>query len=140
MVTETTELKLCSGICCSARPLSEFRARFAGSETRHSTCRECHRLEEKARRQRLRQRKAIGFAGALVRANDRDEATRICRIAVAGFGGAAGFAKALLKCHESAEAGSPTAARILLAILHLRELTSPPSPMHELAQKSEWVL
>src|SRR4051812_46476282 len=126
--TATEMVKLCSGPCCRARALSWFRPRAAGSPVRHSLCRECHALAEKERRQRRRRGEIGSFAVELGRARDRDEASPLCKIAVAGFGGVYALARKLWVTYEAAEAGSPTASRILLALLRLQELTAPARP------------
>jgi len=118
-------MKLCSGYCCRPRPLNEFRPRSAGSDVRHSWCNDCHARGERERRERRRRGEVSDLARELMRAKDRDEAGRVCRVAVASFGGPIGFARALWECHHSAERGSPTAARILLALLRLQELAAP---------------
>jgi len=41
------------------------------------------------------------------------------------LGGTLGLAKPLWDCHEHAERGSPTAARILLGLLRLQDLPGP---------------
>src|SRR4051812_25706669 len=129
MDAPVTELvKLCSGPCCRARALSWFRPRAAGSPVRHSLCRECHALAEKERRQRRRRGEVSRVAGELTRAKDRDDATRVCRVAIAGFGGVYGFSRRLWETFEAAESGSPTATRILLALLRLQELAAPKRP------------
>ena len=43
------------------------------------------------------------------------------------------------ECHRNAELGSPTAARILLALLRLEELTAPARPNYETVSKAGWL-
>jgi hypothetical protein len=127
--TDTTGLvKLCSGYCSLPRPLNEFRARSKDSEVRHSWCNECHARGERERRERRRRDEVNHLAVELGRARDRDEASRLCKVAVAGFGGVYALARKLWQTYEAAEPGSPTAARILLALLRLQELAAPKRP------------
>jgi hypothetical protein len=53
---------------------------------------------------------------------------RVCRMALAAFGGTVGVARALWECHRSAEPRSPTAARVLLGIANLHRIIAP-SPL-----------
>ena len=112
MSTETAvPMKVCRR-CLTPKDLSQFRPRVAGSELRHSWCLACHARCERERKTRQRRGEVSDLARELMRAKDKDEAERVCKVAVAGFGGAVGFARALWECHEHAERGSPTAARI----------------------------
>ena len=117
-------MKICRR-CLTPKDIAQFRPRVAGSELRHSWCLVCHAKCERERNARRRRGEVSGLARELMRAEDKDEAERVCRVAVAGFGGAVGFARALWDCHQAAERGSPTAARILLALLRLKELAAP---------------
>ena len=74
-----------------------------------------------------------------MRAKDAQEAQRVCKVALAAFGGPLGLARSLWECHHRAEPGSPTAARVLLGIANLHRVLSPPSPAHEVAIKSSWL-
>ena len=128
MATETAvPIKICRR-CLVPKDIAQFRPRVAGSELRHSWCLACHATCERERKARQRRGEVSDLARDLMRAEDKGEAERVCRIATASFGGTLGFAKALWNCHESAERGSPTAARILLAILRLQELAGSKRP------------
>ena len=128
MTTETAELMKICRRCLIPKDIAQFRPRLAGSELRHSWCLACHAKCERDRQARRRRGKVRRLAGELTRAKDLGEAERLCRVAVAGFGGTLGFAKALWQCHEYAKPGSPAAARILLALLRLQELAGPKLP------------
>jgi hypothetical protein len=49
-------------------------------------------------------------------------------MAIVGFGGVYSFSRRSWETFEAAEPGSPTAAKILLGLLHLPELTAPARP------------
>ena len=128
MSTETAlPLKICRR-CLTPKDIAQFRPRVAGSDLRHSWCLACHATCERERKARQRRGEVSSLARELVRAEDKGEAERVCKVATASFGGALGFARALWQCHEHAKPGSPTAARILLAILRLQELAGPKRP------------
>ena len=128
MTTETAvPMKICRR-CLVPKDLAQFRPRVAGSELRHSWCLSCHAKCERDRQARRRRGEVGRLAGELTRSKDLGEAERLCRVASASFGGTLGLAKALWQCHEHAKPGSPTAARILLAILRLQELAAPKRP------------
>lgn len=132
-------MKVCRGFCGRSLPLEVYRLRVSGSNERHGTCSECHAASERRRRERKRQAAIGRVAGELGRVQNAEEAQRVVRASMTYFRGPHGLAKALWQTYLAAPAGSVTAAKLLLAIVNLNKVVSPPSPEHEAAAKNSWL-
>lgn len=81
--------------CAASLPVSEFRRRSRGSETRMTKCRKCHAGYERTRRQRIQQKQnglALQKAATeITRYRSSDRIENLLDLMVSRFGGAAEF-------------------------------------------------